>query len=405
VSWIGTTGAGSEHPAAIPAAGANFVASKLDAVAANPEVWAKTVFIVNYDENDGSFDHLPAPVPAISTDGSDGATTVTAAYEQVPAGSEAGFPALPLGFGFRVPFLAISPWSKGGYVNSELSDHTSVVKFIEKRFGVHCPNITPWRRAVSSDLTSFFNFANPNGPTPQLPNTSAWLPEELASGGGSSLTPSSVSQITLGIPKQEQGVRPARALPYDLEVTAEVNASAGTVTLTFINTGRKAAVFSVRSVNAADAVRAYTVESGKSLSGTWDISSVYGLSVYGPNGFLRRFNGSNDSSAAVLGVTATHGFGGCGSFVLQITNLTENQASVKVTDAYTGKIVPAFFTRHGEEFVYDWSLQEFQGWYDLVITVEQDPTFEYRFAGHIETGRESISDPAMGGLVTLKVPV
>ena len=200
-------------------------------------------------------------------------------------------------------------------------------------------------------------------------------------------------------------MRPARALPYDLEVTAEVNASAGTVTLTFINTGRKAAVFSVRSVNAADAVRAYTVESGKSLSGTWDISSVYGLSVYGPNGFLRQFNGSNDSSAAVLGVTATHGFGGCGSFVLQIANLTENKASVTVTDAYTGKIVPAFFTRQGEEFVYDWSLEEFQGWYDLVITVEQDPTFEYRFAGHIETGRESISDPAMGGLVTLKVPV
>jgi phospholipase C len=230
------------------------------------------------------------------------------------------------------------------------------------------------------------------------------LPEELAAGGGSSLTPSSVSQITLGIPKQEQGVRPARALPYDLEVTAAVNASAGTVTLTFINTGRKAAVFSVRSVNAADAVRAYTVESGKSLSGTWDISQVYGLSVYGPNGFLREFNGSNDSSAAQLSVTATHGSEGCGSLGLQIINLTKNKASVTVTDAYSGRSVPALFTRHGEDFVYDWSLEEFQGWYDLVITVEQDPTFEYRFAGHIETGRDSISDPAMGGLVTLKVP-
>jgi phospholipase C len=310
-----------------------------------------------------------------------------------------------MGFGFRVPFLAISPWSKGGYVSSELSDHTSVIKFIEKRFGVPCPNITPWRRAVTSDLTSFFNFANPNGPTPSLPDTSSWLPEELASGGGSSLTPSSVSQITLGIPKQEQGVRPARALPYDLEVAAEVNTAAGTVTLTFTNTGRKAAVFTVRSVNAADAVRAYTVGAGKSLSGTWEIASVYGLSVYGPNGFLRQFNGSNDGSSAVLGVTTTHGFGGCGSLVLQISNLTQSKASVTVTDAYTGRTLPAFFTRHGEEFVVDWSLEEFRGWYDLVITVEQDPTFQYRFAGHIETGRESISDPAMGGLVTLKVPV
>jgi phospholipase C len=390
----------SEHPAAPNGYGAWYISQVLDILTSNPEVFSKTVFIINYDENDGSFDHLPAPVPAISTDGSDGATTVTADYEQVP-----GSPALPMGFGFRVPFLAISPWSKGGYVNSELADHTSVVKFIEKRFGVHCPNITPWRRAVSSDLTSFFNFANPNGQTPSLPNTSAWLPEELASNDGSSLTPSSVSQITLGIPTQEKGVRPARALPYDLEVTAQVNASAGTVTLTFVNTGRKAAVFSVRSINAADAVRAYTVESGKTLSGTWSISAVYGLSVYGPNGFLRQFSGSNDSAAAVLGVTVTHGFGGCGSLVLQIANLTKNKASVTVTDAYTGKVLPAFFTRQGEEFVNDWSLEEFQGWYDLVITVVQDPTFEYRFAGHIETGRDSISDPAMGGVVTLKVPV
>lgn len=399
VSWLVAPYGYCEHPAAPNGYGAWYISQALDILTSNPEVFSKTVFIINYDENDGSFDHLPAPVPAISTDGSDGATTITADYEQVP-----GAPALPLGFGFRVPFLVISPWSKGGYVNSELADHTSVVKFIEKRFGVHCPNISPWRRAVSSDLTSFFNFANPNGPIPRLPNTSSWLPEELASGGGSSLVPSSTSQITLGIPKQERGVRPARALPYDLEVAAEVNPSAGTVTLTFINTGRKAAVFSVRSVNAADAVRDYTVEPGKSLSGTWNISLVYGLSVYGPNGFLREFNGS-DGPAALLGVTVTRRFEGFGSFGLKISNLTESKASVRVTDAYTGMNVPAFFTRHGEEFVYDWSLEEFRGWYDLVITVEQDPTFKYRFAGHIETGRESISDPAMGGLVTLKVPV
>ena len=405
VSWLVAPSGYSEHPAAPNGYGAWYISQVLDILTSNPEVFSKTVLIINYDENDGSFDHLPAPVPAISTDGSDGATTVTADFEQVPAGSVAGFPALPIGFGFRVPFLAISPWSKGGYVNSELADHTSVIKFIEKRFGVLNPNITPWRRAVTSDLTSFFNFANPNGKIPPLPDTSAFLPEELHSAGGSSLTPSSTSQITLGIPKQEQGVRPARALPYDLEVTAEVNASAGTVTLTFMNTGRKAAVFTVRSVNAADAVRAYTVESGKSLSGNWQISGVYGLSVYGPNGFLRQFNGSNDSVAAVLGVTATHGIEGHGSLVLQIANLTKNKANVTVTDAYTGKIVSAPFTRQGQEFVHDRSLEEFKGWYDLVITVEEDPTFQYRFAGHIETGRESISDPAMGGLVTLKVPV
>jgi phospholipase C len=48
------------------------------------------------------------------------------------------------------------------------------------------------------------------------------------------------------------------------------------------------------------------------------------------------------------------------------------------------------------------SLQRFYGWYDLIITVAGDPTFKYRLAGHVETGAESISDPALGGLVTLQ---
>ena len=75
----------------------------------------------------------------------------------------------PIGLGVRVPFLAISPWSKGGYVNSQVFDHTSVIQFIEKRFGVQEANISPWRRAVAGDLTSVFNFANPNA-APRQPS-------------------------------------------------------------------------------------------------------------------------------------------------------------------------------------------------------------------------------------------
>ena len=59
--WIFPTSTQSEHPDFMPAAGAAFVASKIDAIAANPEVWAKTVFILNYDENDGLFDHVAPP--------------------------------------------------------------------------------------------------------------------------------------------------------------------------------------------------------------------------------------------------------------------------------------------------------------------------------------------------------
>ena len=69
VSWILPTSYQSEHPDYTPAAGADFVASKIDAIASNPDVWAKTVFILNYDENDGLFDHVPPPTPPAGTAG------------------------------------------------------------------------------------------------------------------------------------------------------------------------------------------------------------------------------------------------------------------------------------------------------------------------------------------------
>ena len=40
-----------------------------------------------------------------------------------------------------------------------------------------------------------------------------------------------------------------------------------------------------------------------------------------------------------------------------------------------------------------------RGWYDLAVSVQGDPQFEYRYAGHLETGEASISDPGMGGLI------
>jgi phospholipase C len=73
----------------------------------------------------------------------------------------------PYGVGIRVPMVVISPWSKGGWVNSQVFDHTSLIRFIERRFGPQYPgiiegNITKWRRSVSGDLTSAFNFRSPN---------------------------------------------------------------------------------------------------------------------------------------------------------------------------------------------------------------------------------------------------
>lgn len=157
VTWLCPTNEGSEHPSnSGPAAGAEFIASKLNAVAANPDVWAKTAFILNYDENDGLFDHVPPPVP--------------------PAGSRDEFVnGVPVGAGFRVPCIIVSPWTAGGWVCSEPFDHTSVLRFLERFTGVREPNISDWRRRSFGDLTAAFRFDAPAASPPALPDTSRLL--------------------------------------------------------------------------------------------------------------------------------------------------------------------------------------------------------------------------------------
>jgi phospholipase C len=53
-------------------------------------------------------------------------------------------------------------------------DHTSVLRLIERRFGAEVPNLSRWRRSVTGDLSTAFNFAAPpNYSIPSLPPTSA----------------------------------------------------------------------------------------------------------------------------------------------------------------------------------------------------------------------------------------
>jgi phospholipase C len=159
VSWIMPTSYQSEHPDYLPAAGADFVAQKLEAIASNPKVWAKTAFILNYDENDGLFDHVPPPTP--------------------PAGTADEFVGgLPIGAGFRVPCIVISPWTVGGWVAGEAFDHTSVLQFLERFTGVEEPNISEWRRRTFGDLTSAFQFHHARRLAPRLPDNTAEQLEE-----------------------------------------------------------------------------------------------------------------------------------------------------------------------------------------------------------------------------------
>lgn len=137
---------GAEGPGNLVAGGAEYMATILDALASTPQVWEKTMFVITYDENDGRFDHVAPPVPPPGTP--DEYVTVS------PLPASAGGIAGPIGLGFRVPTIVVSPFSQGGWVCSEIFDHTSTLKFLERRFGVREPNISAWRRSTVGDLTS-----------------------------------------------------------------------------------------------------------------------------------------------------------------------------------------------------------------------------------------------------------
>ncbi len=402
VSWLIAPAGYTEHSAAPINYGAWYISQVLDILVSQPEVFSKTVFIVNYDEADGSFDHVVPPSPPFSQPASPTAGDSTVDYhnEIVTTSTPNG----PIGLGSRVPCLVISPWSKGGYVNSQVFDHTSVIQLIEKRFGVYERNISPWRRAVCGDLTSVFNFKNPNNAQVTLPSTDGYLPSvgELSGAVNPPAVAPTTSNVIFGIPAQEKGIRPARALPYELDVHSTVRASTNTVELHFVNSGAMGAVFQVRSGSTTDPVRNYTVEAGKTLSGSWTVSGSYDLTVYGPNGFTRYFKGS-----VGLGAVAVEVHSECNtdhdeaSISLSVRNAGERNASVTLLDAYTGEKVTRVL-HPGGSTEDPLSLERFHGWYDVVVTVTEDPSFERRLAGHVETGRDSISDPAMGGLVTLQ---
>ncbi|MGH8796294.1 MAG: phosphocholine-specific phospholipase C [Caldimonas sp.] len=418
VSWICPTKSGCEHPSpSSPAQGAAYTAKVLDALTANPEVWSKTVLIVNFDENDGYFDHVAPPAPpSLAIAGSDaanarpaGASTVDAADEylgQADGGVAAvdAYRQRPLGLGPRVPMYIVSPWSKGGWVNSQVFDQTSTIRFIEARFGVREPNISAWRRAVTGDLTSCFDFAKPNDidANTALPATAA---RDAASRALGKTTAPTVAPVPV-LPSQRAGVKRSRALPYELHVNSAVAASpappaAMQVRLDFRNSGRQAAVFHVYDrLNLTQIPRRYTVEPGKQLSDSWlaDTSGAYDLWVIAPNGFHRHFVGK------AAGATATARPEVGVSYEpqrMQMRVKLVNGGAAAVTFSLANAYVTTPPTTHAvdaqSEATVALPLQNSAGWYDVVVKVAGAPGFCRRLAGRMETGADSTSDPAMHG--------
>ncbi|MGW4163873.1 phosphocholine-specific phospholipase C [Streptomyces sp. NPDC004788] len=385
VSWIAAPEAFSEHANWPANYGAWYIAQVLDALTSNPDVWARTALFITYDENDGFFDHVVPPyVPGSAAQG---LSTVSTTLDYFPG--KTGYVAGPYGLGPRVPMIVVSPWSTGGYTCSETFDHTSVIRFMENRFGVREPNISPWRRAICGDLTSAFDFSQTQTQPAALPSTAGYYPPDQNRHPDFLATAPAVGTM----PRQEPGAKPTRPLAYAPYVDGAADTTAGTYRLTFSGGPAAGAQFYVTSANRTDAPWTYTAEANKSIADTWNTKysrSLTDLTVHGPNGFLRRFR--SPGKTAVPEVRARHN-AATGDLDLTFTN-AGTTATVTVTNAYGGSPVTLSVAK-GATVTYTVPLSASARWYDVTVTSSATTDYLRRLAGHVETGAAGTTDPGI----------
>ncbi|GAA1239761.1 phospholipase C, phosphocholine-specific [Kitasatospora nipponensis] len=365
VSWLVAPYLFCEHPNASPDYGAWWVNSALQSLMSNPDVWEHTVFLVMYDENDGYFDHVIPPTPEPGTP------------EEFAQGRA-------IGLGNRVPLWVASPWSRGGYVNSQVFDHTSVLRFLEVVTGVQEPNISQWRRTVCGDLTSCFDFTKPDFSIPQLPDTNALMAKADA---GAKLPPVALPALgTQSMPSQERGTRPHRALPYRPWAEVEVDRATGKVTCTMTNFGKVGYHFTVYpNILQPFAGTPFTVAPGASRTYVWDAATTdgrYDFTVHGADGFVTRFAGTvvrleqEDVPAPIV----TADLRDPRSIRFELANDGAGQVSFTAAGNDFAGTPQTVWVDAGRTTTIDWPLDA-AGRYDVTITAGTGTRFAQRYAG------------------------
>jgi len=362
----------SEHSPYDVHRGEWFVQHILSALAANPEVFNSTVFILTYDENGGLFDHVIPPVPP-------------------PGTTNEFYHGNHLGLGIRVPMFIVSPWSRGGRVCSQVFDHTSIIRFLEQWTGVREPNISDWRRQVCGDLTSALDFTGPDTSPVNLPEVPL------------STVPGVILQVPLVpnpqfIPVQAPGQRPACPLPYQPDAWCTTDCNSNRVCVTLTNSGTAGMHFSIYpNAGRTDGPWQYDAPPGGSLNDSFVIASQtngqYDFTCYGPNGFQRRWAGNLSQDCNQVEITSLID-PIAGSITVGLQNSNAVPANFKITDnlssgavwtcalagsSATNLLFPVGQTNHG--------------WYDLTVKVDADPSFLRHLAGHLENGLFSLTEP------------
>ena len=448
VSWLASPEKFSDHPTS-PWYGAWYVSEVMDILTKNPEVWKKTIFILTYDENDGYFDHAPSFVAADpkrkETGGASAGIDTGLEYTYVEDELVHGVPESearsgPIGLGYRVPMIVASPWSRGGWVNSQLFDHTSTIQFledfVERKYNkqVKETNISAWRRAISGDLTSAFRPYD--GKKPSLPflkrdpfvesiqrarykevpsNFKALSAEEIAAVNRD-------PRASKVISAQEPGVRQSCAIPYegyaegnwnpsrksfDLRMQAADNVfgsrAAGLPFNVYLYGTKKSSAITAKELSQPNMVAAtYAVRAGDTLQESFPLSlfngDKYTVAIHGPNGFFREFTGSHNDPEIEVACKYQTGRGKpSGNVEVHLTYRGGSRSyKVEVADNSYGaaQITKTIAPGDTETVVLDLGKQH--GWYDFSVKVDGAHQFEKRYAGRVETGRSSYSDTLMG---------
>jgi phospholipase C len=440
ISWLTAPENFSDHPSA-PWYGAWYVSEIMDILTRNPDVWKKTIFILTYDENDGYFDHAPSYVAADpkrpATGGASHGIDTSVEYiqreEELKMGaSEQDARTAPIGMGFRVPMIVASAWSRGGWVNSQLFDHTSTLMFLEafvqKKFGknVREENISEWRRAVAGDLTSVFrpydpirDELHPLKRDPFVISIDQARFKQVPS-NYTKLDDPQIAAINRGareshlMPRQEKGTRPSCALPYELyagggltaDGTAfELRLAAGTTVHGSRSAGAPFNLY-LRNLQGHEGggfqAATYAVKAGSSIVRTFPLSLFagnYRVELHAPNGFYRSFSGPATSTPVYAELEYEKERRGLADDVLvHLRNRGSKPVEVTLVDnAYGSTEQRRRIEAEGKTSIL-LNLQKSHGWYDFTVRTNGSVA-DARFAGRIETGAASFTDPVMGDLV------
>jgi phospholipase C len=399
VSWLVAPEHFSDHPGSAWF-GAWYLSEALNILTEDEDVWKKTIFILCYDENDGFFDHIPpfiAPHPDRPETGK-----VSPGIDTTPEISREHGRDHSIGLGYRCPLLVASPWSRGGCVNSQVFDHTSIIMFVEtwlksKGKNVTETNISNWRRTVCGDLTSVFKPYNGEKLAPlQYLNRDSYIERihkakfKSRPAPAKKIKPKEIADFQVSA-FQESGTRPSCPLPYELE--ANIFYDNGSVRIKLEAGNRK---FKKQSAGGAFNLyfkqneffaRAYAVSPGTQVDDSIPISGDFHVRIDGPNGFLREM--SSDAQPSISMKTGSSAKG----LSVEIKNLSDTQREVQLTDPFYGNKFQPILLAPGSMKAITIITKKSQGWYDVIAKCDK---YVYRAAGRLEDGNWSTSDPAMG---------